>query len=81
MSEQDNIKDFSNSVASLLGTLIGTLIAFALVACFGMWLWNACLVAVFPAIPEVTYLQFCGIYVLCNIMFSSRKLISKNNKK
>ena len=81
MSEQDNIKEFSNTVATLLGSLIGTLIAFALVSWFGMWLWNACLVAVFPAIPEVTYLQFCGIYVLCNILFSSRKLTAKNNKK
>lgn len=81
MSEQDNIKEFSSTVASLLGTLIGTLIAFALVAWLGMWLWNACLVVVFPVIPEVTYLQFCGIYVLCNIMFSSRKLTLKNDKK
>lgn len=82
MSEKDNIKeDFINACASLLGQFIGTIIAFALVSLLGMWLWNACLVAVFPAIPEVSYLQFCGIYILGNLMFSSRKIISKNDKK
>lgn len=81
MSEQDNIKEFSSIVATLLGNLLGSLTAFALCAWAGMWLWNACLVAVFPFIPEVSYFQFCGLYILCNILFSSRKLTSTNNKK
>ena len=80
MNEQDNIQEFSNTVATLLGNLLGTLAAFALVAWAGMWLWNACLVAVFPTIPEVSYFQFCGIYILCNILFYTRK-ITTNNKK
>ena len=76
MSEQDNkqIDELSNSGAYLLGQVLAIIAAFALVSWAGMWLWNACLVAVFPSIPEITYFQFCGIYVLCNLMFSSRKI-------
>lgn len=84
MSDQDNIKEFSNIDVPffVLGSLIGSLAAFALCAWAGMWLWNACLVAVFPAIPEVSYFQFCGLYILCNILFSSRnKITSTKDKK
>lgn len=83
MSEQDNkqTEELGTSCAHLIGKFLGLIAAFLLVSWAGMWLWNACFVAVFPAIPEVTYLQFCGIYVLCNILFSSRKQISTNNKK
>lgn len=83
MSDQDNkqTEELGTSCAYLLGKVLGIIAAFALCAWAGMWLWNACLVAVFPVIPEVSYFQFCGIYILCNILFSSRKLTSTNDKK
>ena len=83
MSEQDNKQkeEFGTSCAYVIGKFLGLIAAFALCAWAGLWLWNACLVAVFPAIPEVSYFQFCGIYILCNILFSSRKLMPINNKK
>jgi hypothetical protein len=33
-----------------------------------MALWNGCLVALFPAIPEITFWQMWGIYLLFDIL-------------
>lgn len=33
-----------------------------------MALWNGCLVALFPAIPHITFWQMWGIYLLLDIL-------------
>ena len=41
-------------------------------------LWNGCLVALFPIIPEITFWQMWGIYLLCDILL--KPSIPSNNR-
>lgn len=43
-----------------------------------MALWNGCLVALFPAIPHITFWQMWGIYLLLDILI--KPSIPANNE-
>ena len=66
-------EDNTKQNEGLISKLIKGIIAFFIASLIGMWLWNACLVAIFPSLPELTYLQMCGVKILCNFLFSRSK--------
>ena len=49
------------------------------VVAIAMALWNGCLVALFPVIPEITFWQMWGIYLLFDILF--KPTIPSSNKE
>lgn len=59
----------------LAGIVFGLLCGLVAIA---MALWNGCLVALFPVIPEIGFWQMWGIYLLCDILF--KPAIPSNNK-
>ena len=44
-----------------------------------MALWNGCLVALFPAIPYITFWQMWGIYLLLDILIKPSIPANNNN--
>lgn len=53
--------------------------ALSLVTAFiGMLCWNLALVAVFPAIPEITFWQMFGVMVLSHLLFKTQ--VNVNSK-
>ena len=79
------IEDASLGVLGVIGVILGVAlifgIAFGLIS-FAVWiamlLWNGVLRDVFPVIPEVSFWQMWGLYLLSNILFKSS---SSNNSK
>ena len=49
------------------------------VIAIAMALWNGCLVALFPAISEITFWQMWGIYLLLDILI--KPAIPSNTKE
>lgn len=49
------------------------------VVAIAMALWNGCLVALFPAISEITFWQMWGIYLLFDILI--KPAIPSSNKE
>ena len=49
------------------------------VVAIAMALWNGCLVALFPAISEITFWQMWGIYLLLDILI--KPAIPSSNKE
>lgn len=52
----------------ILAFILG-IILFLLVLAVGCWLWGIIAVPIF-GLPELTYWQFVGLYVICNILFN-----------
>lgn len=84
------LKDFTENVELGILGVIGVILGIALVfgiafglLSFAVWiawlLWNGVLRDVFPAVPEVTFWQMWGLYLLSNILFKSSS--SSNNNK
>ena len=51
----------------MLGIIFGVLCGVIGIA---MALWNGCLVVLFPMIPEITFWQMWGIYLLFDILLN-----------
>ena len=60
----------------LIGIIFGVLSGVIAIATA---LWNGVLIALFPIIPEITFWQMWGIYLLCDILL--KPSTSSNNKK
>ena len=59
----------------MIGLIFGIMSGIVAIA---MALWNGCLVALFPVIPEITFWQMWGIYLLFDILFKP-SIPSNNN--
>ena len=60
----------------MLGIVFGVMSGVVAIA---MALWNGCLIALFPMIPQITFWQMWGIYLLCDILL--KPAIPSNNKE
>lgn len=60
--------------------IIGILALLFIEPLFLAWLWNAVLVALFPALPALTYWKAMGLMVICHILFGGTK-ISTSSKE
>lgn len=82
---KDTCEDASLGILGIIGVIIGLAlifgIAFGLIS-FVVWiamlLWNGVLRDLFPVVPEVTFWQMWGLYLLSNILFKSSS--SSNSK-
>lgn len=61
----------------MIGLIFGIMSGVVAIA---MALWNGCLVALFPAISEITFWQMWGIYLLLDILFKPA-IPASNNKE
>ena len=83
---KDTCEDASLGVLGVIGVVLGVAlvfgVAFGLIS-FVVWitmlLWNGVLRDVFPVVPEVTFWQMWGLYLLSNILFKPSG--SSNNSK
>ena len=57
----------------ILAVVLGALIAFPI-----MWLWNALMPDIF-GLPELTYLQSWGLYILSGLLIKSSNVNTNNN--
>ena len=74
--------DAGGIIAAILVCLLMTALIFGImsgVVAIAMALWNGCLVALFPAISEITFWQMWGIYLLFDILL--KPTIPSNNKE
>ena len=71
----------AKSLAEIVGRFIGIVIAFIIACALGCWLWNDCLLAVFPSIPTLTFWQFTGLMLLVRIIMPSRTLYNTTKKQ
>ena len=81
---KDVFEDAELGVLGTIGVILGIILIFGIafgILSFVVWiamlLWNGALRDVFPAVPEVTFWQMWGLYLLSNILFKSS---SSNNK-
>lgn len=82
---KDTCEDASLGVLGVIGVILGIAlifgIAFGLLS-FVVWiawlLWNGVLRDVFPIVPEVSFWQMWGLYLLSNILLKSSS--SSNSK-
>lgn len=72
------MNDNLEKLVSNLCVIVVAILIYAFQALLSMWLWNSCLIAVFPSIPSVTYLQMLGILILCRWLFNLPKFPSKD---
>lgn len=72
------MNDDLEKLVSNLSVIFGVILFYAFQALLSMWLWNSCLIAVFPNIPSITYLQMLGILILCRCLFILPKFPSKD---
>jgi presenilin-like A22 family membrane protease len=63
------MNDNFEELISNLSVIVAAILFYAFQALLSMWLWNSCLIAVFPSIPSITYLQMLGILILCRCLF------------
>ena len=83
---KNSTEDVELGVLGTIGVILGVImvfgVAFGLLS-FVVWiawlLWNGVLRDVFPAVPEVTFWQMWGLYLLSNILLKSSG--SNNNSK
>ena len=84
---KEEFEDAGLGVLGVIGVILGIAlifgIAFGLLS-FAVWiamlLWNGVLRDVFPVIPEVTFWQMWGLYLLSNILLKSSNSSSGGNK-
>ena len=81
---KEKLEDAELGALEMIGVVLGVIlvlgIAFgilSLVVWIAWMLWNGVLRDVFPAVPEITFWQMWGLYLLSNILFKS----SINNNK
>ena len=81
---KEKLEDVELGVLGVIGVILGVILVFgiafgllSLVVWIAMLLWNGALRNVFSAVPEVTFWQMWGLYLLSNILFKSS--ISNNN--
>lgn len=72
------MNDDLEKLVSNLCVIVVAILIYAFQALLLMWLWNSCLIAVFPSIPSITYLQMLGILILCRWLFNLPKFPSKD---
>lgn len=83
---KEKLEDDGLGVLGAIGVLLGVVlvlgVAFGILSVI-VWiawmLWNGVLCDVFPAVPEVTFWQMWGLYLLSNILFKSS--ISNNKSE
>jgi hypothetical protein len=74
--------DAGGIIAAILVCLLMIALIFGImsgVVAIAMALWNGCLVALFPAISEITFWQMWGIYLLFDILL--KPSIPSSNKE
>ena len=74
--------DEGGIVTAILVCIIMIAIIFGImsgIVAIAMALWNGCLVALFPVIPEITFWQMWGVYLLLDILL--KPAIPSNNKE
>jgi hypothetical protein len=74
--------DAGGVVAAIVVCIIMIALIFGImsgVVAIAMALWNGCLVALFPAISEITFWQMWGIYLLFDILL--KPSIPSSNKE
>ena len=83
---KDLFKTAGLGVLGTVGVIIGIVLIFGLafgILSFCVWiatlLWNGVLHDVFPVVPEISFWQMWGLYLLSNILFKSSG--SSNNSK
>ena len=75
---KNSTEDVERRVLGTIGVILGVIMVFGVafgllsfVVWIAMLLWNGALHNVFPAVPEVTFWQMWGLYLLSNILFKS----------
>ena len=83
---KDTCEDASLGILGVIGVILGIALIFGVafgllsfVVWIAMLLWNEVLRDLFPIVPEVTFWQMWGLYLLSNILFKSSSS-SSNNK-
>lgn len=74
--------DEGGTIAAIVVCLLMIALIFGImsgIVAIAMALWNGCLVALFPAIPEITFWQMWGIYLLFDILL--KPTIPSGNKE
>ena len=74
--------DAGGVIVAILVCLLMIALVFGImsgVVAIAMALWNGCLVALFPAISEITFWQMWGIYLLLDILI--KPSIPSSNKE
>lgn len=64
----------------VLAIFLGIVLGFFLIGLIGWGLWGAICVGVF-GLPVLTYWQFLGLFILCNILFKSGIDVSEKLKE
>ena len=85
MKAKEKLEDVELGVLGVIGVILGVILVFGVafgllsfVVWIAMLLWNGALRDVFPAVPEVTFWQMWGLYLLSNILLKSSS--SSNSK-
>lgn len=83
---KEKLEDAELGVLGVIGVILGIALVFGVafgllsfVVWIAMLLWNGVLRDVFPIVPEVTFWQMWGLWLLSNILFKSSG--SSNNNK
>lgn len=69
----------NTSIGEIIGILIVAILLALIYAALGCWLWGVIMVSIF-GLPQLTFTQFYGLYVLCNILFK-QSFTSVNNRR
>lgn len=71
-------QSFIGIIATILGSIVLIIAMSALLALPVMLLWNAVLVAVFPSVSTVSFLQAWGLNLLCGFLFKGGSVSSSS---
>ena len=85
---KDACEDAGLGVLGVIGVILGIALIFGVafgllsfVVWVAMLLWNGVLCDLFPIVPEVTFWQMWGLYLLSNILFKSRGSSNKSKSE
>ena len=75
---KEKFEDAELGILGVIGVILGIILVFGIafgILSFAVWiawlLWNGVLRDMFPVIPEVTFWQMWGLYLLSNILLKS----------
>ena len=71
-----------DNIGKAIWSLIVAILLVVVCMALGWWLWGVIMVSIFE-LPQLTFVQFCGLYVLCSILFSqpSPRVNNTNNRR
>lgn len=59
----------NTNIGETIGALMVAILTVLICIAFGWWLWGEVMVSIF-GLPQLTFVQFCELYALCNMLFT-----------